>query len=274
MKNKHLISNTLKGVCIGSSMLIPGVSGGTVAIILNVYDELISAISSFFKNPKKYIITLLTIAGGGLIGILLFSKAILYITNSYTYPMMYLFMGAVLGSIPMLYKKAKIKKFSLSTVLYPVIGAAVLILVEKIPKDIFKTDVNTTFFSYFILFLVGIILSVALVLPGISVSYMLLIFGIYESTLIAIDEMQILYLLSLGLGVVIGILLSTKLLEKAMNNYPQATYLLIIGFVLLSLRDIFPGFAKGFEMVIPLVSFIIGFSLIYFISTRYDTAIN
>lgn len=269
MKSKHLISDVLKGICIGASMLIPGVSGGTVAIILNVYDKLISAVSSFFKNPRKHIITLLTIAGGAIVGILLFSKVILYITNTYTYPMLYLFMGAVLGSIPMLYKKAKIDKFSISTILYPILGAIILILVEMIPVNIFKTNVNASFFSYLMLFLIGIILSVALVLPGISVSYMLFIFGIYETTLTAIDEMQVLYLLSLGFGVVLGILLSTKLLENAMKNYPQETYLLIIGFVLLSLRDIFPGFAKGFDMIISSITFILGFSLIYFVSIKY-----
>ena len=119
MKKKELAIDTFKGMFIGACMLVPGVSGGTIAIILDVYDKLISSVSSFFKDIKGNILTLLTICGGAVIGIIMFSKAILFVVNDYAFTSMYLFLGAVLGSIPLLLKKAKIKKFSTGLIIYP-----------------------------------------------------------------------------------------------------------------------------------------------------------
>ena len=270
MRKKNLIIDTIKGIVIGASMLIPGVSGGTIAIILNVYDDLISSISSFFKETKESIITLLTVGGGAVVGIILFSKAILFVTNTFRMPMMFLFLGAALGSVPMLYRKAQIKKFSFSVLLYPTLGALLVLLIEMIPQNALKIDPNAGIISYIILVAAGIVLSVALVLPGISVSYMLLILGIYETTLTAIEQMQIAFLVALVFGVALGICLSTRLLEKAMKNYPQATYLLIIGFVLVSLREIFPGLPNGIEILTCFLTFGAGLVGILYLSRYSD----
>ena len=80
-------------------------------MILGIYDKLITSVSSFFKHEKQSMIILGTFVLGAGIGILLFAKPLLYLTDTFTFPMMYLFMGAVVGSIPMIYKKADIKKY-------------------------------------------------------------------------------------------------------------------------------------------------------------------
>lgn len=266
MKKKSALKNTLKGTVIGSAMLIPGVSGGTTAIILDVYDDLISSVSSFFKDTKKSLFTLLTIGVGALLGILFFSKAILYITSKFYMPMMFLFFGAVLGSIPMLYRKAEIKRFSLGTIVYPLIGAGLVLIMEFIPKDSLKIPVGAGWMSYLVVILAGLILSVAFVLPGISVSYMLLILGIYETTLTAIENMEYMFLITLLVGIALGVLLSTRILEKSMKNHPQATYLLIIGFVLVSLKEIFPGIPLGLGIIESIITFLVGFISVFYLS--------
>ena len=270
MKKKELAIDTLKGMFIGACMLVPGVSGGTIAIILDVYDKLISSVSSFFKDIKGNILTLLTIGGGAVIGIVLFSRAILFIVNEYAFTSMYLFLGAVLGSIPLLLKKAKIKNFSVGLIIYPVLGAAIAFATELIPKNIFSITDESGIVEYLYIIIAGIILSIALVLPGISVSYMLLILGIYESTLLAIEHMKIVFLLSLVLGIGLGIILSTKMLESAMKNHPKGTYLLIVGFVLFSLREIFPGIPTGLNIIMCLTTFSLGFGAIFLLSRYSD----
>ncbi len=270
MEKKNAASNILKGLVIGSAMLIPGVSGGTTAIILDVYDDLISSISSFFKETKKSLYTLITVGIGAVLGILLFSRAILYVTNKFYVPMMFLFLGAVLGSVPMLYKKADIKKFNAGLIIYPLIGAACVYLLELIPKDSLKIPVGAGFYSYLIVILAGIVLSIGLVLPGISVSYMLLILGIYETTLSSIENMQYMFLLSLLFGVALGVVLTTKLLEYTMKMYPSQTYLLIIGFVLASLKEVFPGIPYGMDIVSSLITLIAGFSAVFYLSKISD----
>lgn len=268
MRKRMLIVDTLKGMFIGACMLVPGVSGVTIAIVLDVYDKLISSVSSFFKDIKGNLLTLLTICGGAVIGIVLFSKAILFIVNQYTFSAMYLFLGTVLGSIPLLFSKSKVKNFSFGVIIYPLLGASIAFVIELIPKGTFNINNESGLIEYLYLMLAGVILSIALVLPGISVSYMLLILGIYESTLMAIENLQLAFLLSLVIG--IGVILSTKLLESAMKNHTKGTYLLIIGFVLFSIREIFPGMPTGMSIISCLLTFGIGFSSIFLLS-RYSS---
>ncbi len=268
MKKHILLIDTLKGIFIGACMLVPGVSGGTTAIILDVYDKLIGAVSSFFKNPKKNFIILLTIGGGAILGIIIFSRLILFIVTKFEFISMYLFFGAILGSIPLIYRKSGVKKFSISLLIYPILGSGIAFATGLIPKGFFNLTNESSFKDYLYIIIAGIVLSIALVLPGISVSYMLLILGIYELTLLAIENFQILFLAMLILGTVIGIVLSTKILEIVMNNYPKYTYLTILGFVLISLREIIPGIPSGINIFWCLLTMFIGFYSVYF-STRF-----
>lgn len=260
------LSNIAKGMIIGAAMLIPGFSGGTTAIILDIYDKLVSAVASFFKNPKRNMMILSTVGIGGVLGIVLFSRVMLFITGFFRVPMLFLFTGAVLGSIPMLYKKAELTKFSFKAIIFPVLGAAFVMILGLLPKDMFEFGLCLGPTEYIILFLSGIALSIALILPGISFSYMLLVLGLYESTLLSIEQRQVSFLFVLAAGVLIGILLFTKLLEIAMNKYSQITYLMIIGFVLVSLREVFPGIPMGVELISSILSFISGFGLIFVLS--------
>ena len=113
------------------------------------------------------------------------------------------------------------------------------------------------------LFIAGFIAAIALVLPGISVSYLLLLLGLYDKTMNAISNIDFFFLIPMALGVFIGILAVTKILEKAMSEYPQPTYLIIIGFVLGSMATAFPGKPDGLQWIICLVAAICGFLPIY-----------
>lgn len=260
-----------KGVAVGASMLLPGLSGGTMAIILGIYDRLIAAISSFFKNPKKNLIFLAVFALGGCVGILVFSKALLYVTEQFEVPMLYLFMGAVLGSIPILVKQTRAKRFSPSCVIYPLIGVALVVAIDLLPSDLLDFGTTMSFGEYLLLAVCGIFLAVALILPGISFSYMLLVLGIYDLTLKAVESLQLLFLLSLGVGVLLGIVLCTRVLDICMSRYPQKTYLVIIGFVLGSLKDVFPGFPAGMEIIYSLLTFAVGLIGIYWLTQKFQT---
>lgn len=259
--------NIIKGLIIGVLMLIPGISGGTVAIMLGIYYKLIASVDTFFEKPKENIKYLLTIAVGGVLGVILFSKPILFLYNTYKMPMVYLFMGAVLGSVPLLIKCAGIKKIRLGTVTYLMFGIVIVMLLTLIPKNTF--DINTDGITgYVILFAVGMLLATALVLPGISFSYMLLILGLYEQTLFSIETMQIPYLLFLGTGILLGTYLTAKVIRLVLRKYPQQTYLVIIGFVIASLKDIFPGVPVGAELYLSILIFLISFVTIYKLSEQ------
>lgn len=256
---KSVIRDGGKGAIVGGSMLVPGVSGGTMAMLLGIYDSLISSVSSFFQHPKKALKVLIPFVIGALLGMVIFAKPILALIEKYPMPTLYFFLGAVAGGIPFILKKADVKKLSVSTVFYLLLGIALVVGIARLPENLFTVSLNVGIREILLLMAAGIFVAVALILPGISVSYMLLVMGMYQNTMDSISRFYLPYLIPLGVGGILGILLTTKILEKAMNKYPAPTYLMILGFMLGSVAEIFPGFPTGFEWLWCVPCAVIGF---------------
>jgi putative membrane protein len=267
-KVKYL-KNFLKGIAIGVATLIPGVSGGTMAIILGVYDNLIHAISSFFEDWKKNIVILLEIGLGGLVGLVLFSGLLEKAITSYPHMMQFLFIGIIIGGLPVLYKKSTSSdKREMADFLFLAIGFVAVLLLSKEPSSTTAMATSQGIMSMVFLFFGGIVIAVALVLPGISGSFMLLALGLYGITLNAINSFNVPFLIPLGLGVVVGTLGTTKLIEKFLQKYPNKAYMLIMGFVIGSLLPVFPGIPEGFQIVTSAIAFILGFIVIFVLGKK------
>lgn len=276
MKNDLL--TMLKGFIIGSSMSVPGVSGGTMAIILGIYDKLISSISNFLKDIKGNTIFLVKFCIGAGVGIGSLAFLIKWLLEVIPFQVSFFFLGAVIGGIPELYKKTKETKLSLASILYLILGVVIVLSIGFIPISNIDISAGSGLGHYFMLLVTGVIIALALVLPGISTSHMLLVLGMYDSMLIAITEFDVLYIGILGISTLIGIFLITKPLEWTMNKFPYQTYCIIIGFVLGSTSEIFeekilpaiPGGA-GLGWWIPalisaVIVFILGYISILFLS--------
>ena len=239
----------IKGAIIGGTMLVPGVSGGSMAMILGIYDRLITAVSSFLKDIKRNVIFLLLFVFGAGFGMLALSHPISYLMEHYTKPFMYFFLGAVAGSVPFVYRHARVEdktwKSRFKQLMCLILGMTVVLIFAFIPEDTFITNNMSMGGDITVQLLAGVIAAVALVLPGISVSYMLVLMGIYDSTVDAISKLDILYLMPMALGLFLGIVLITKLLENAMKKHPEPTYLIILGFMIGSIAQVFPGLPQG-----------------------------
>jgi putative membrane protein len=259
------LSVALKGLIVGASMLVPGVSGGTTAIILGIYDRLIHSVSTFFKDVRGNLLFLGVFCAGALIGIVLFSRVLLYAVETWPLPMMFLFLGAIVGSVPMLYRQAKVERFSPVYVLFALAGVAIVLSLGYLPKPEASSAVGG-FGTMAMLFVSGIIIAIALVLPGISTSHMLLVLGMYETTLCAIKAANFLYLVPLALGGLVGVALITSLVERALTRYPRVTYFVIIGFVVGSIIDVFPGYPTGLGIPLCVLTFTAGYVAIRLIS--------
>lgn len=136
------------------------------------------------------------------------------------------------------------------------------------PISNLTTNNATNWYTYLLLVVAGFIAAIALVLPGISVSYMLLLMGLYDETMRAASEFYLPFLIPLGFGLVVGILLTTKLLENLMQNYPQPTFLIILGFILGSILELYPGIPQNEEIFICALTLILGFGIIKYISSK------
>lgn len=245
--NHHIIT-FLKGLWVGGTMTVPGVSGGSMAILLGIYDQLIRAVNSFWKE-KSNLLFLLVFAGGGGLGMLLFSRALLSLLERYPLPLGYFFLGAVAGGIPLIFRSARIREFSLDAVLYPALGLLLVLLLARLPSGLFSLGTDSGILGILLQLAGGVLTAAALVLPGISVSQMLLMTGLYQGVMEHISQMRILPLLPLGAGVLLGVLLTARLMERWIERHPKGTYLIILGFLLGSLPELFPGFPQGRELL-------------------------
>ncbi len=283
----HLVV-ALKGMWIGGTMTVPGVSGGSMAILLGIYDRLIFSISKFTKDIKNNIIFLVEFVLGAGVGLVLFSQFILMLLQKYTMPTSYFFLGAVAGGIPLIIKEANIKKSDFLNkktgkydhytvgkiflyILYAFIGIGFVYLISLIPEGVFAAN-ESGVQNFLIKIAGGVIVAIALVLPGISVSQMLLMLGLYEEVFGSIKNFDILPLIPLGIGLVAGIILSTLAIGKAIEKHPQATYIIVFGFVLGSLPELFPGMPNGSEIFVCLLTAILGFAVIMLIMKGSDAA--
>lgn len=228
-----------KGFIIGSSMSVPGVSGGTMAILLGIYQRLISSISHFFSDVKGNLLFLGKFCLGAVAGIGTLAFAIQWLLDTAPVPVSFFFLGAVIGGVPALYCETKQSKFHWSTLLFALLGLIVVVGLGFLPNGLLEFGAVSGWQSLVLCLVAGVIVAIALVLPGISTSHMLIVLGMYDRTLEAITSFDFVFLITLAVSTLVGVALITKPLEWTMRRFPQKTYSMILGFVVGSLFEIF-----------------------------------
>jgi len=240
------IKNLIFGIILGIANVIPGVSGGTMAVILNVYDKILLALSR--ENLKQNITFLGVLGAGVLIGIFTFSKAITYLFENYYMATNFCFIGLVIGSLPMLYKKAKfngVQKKNWIPFAFALFFMAALAIIKLMPgasEGVFSVDQLTMLPKLGWFFISAFISTIGMILPGISGSFIMLLLGVYTLTLKAISTFDLIILIPVGLGVLTGGVAGVKLIKTLLRDHPQALYFTIMGLMIGSIFLIFPGF--------------------------------
>lgn len=257
-----------KALCIGGTMTVPGVSGGSMAMLLGIYHKLIAAVSGFFQKPKESFFFLARFLFGAALGMVIFSGLITrMLAAPFGMALRFFFLGAVAGGIPMIYREAGVKKPEMEAFLYPLLGIMAVVLLKFLPTGLFAPG-NGDFGGWqgmLIQFSGGILIAVGLVLPGISVSQLLYMLGIYEGIMGHISRLQLLPLLPLGAGVTAGTFLTARLLEQLLERHARAGWLLIFGFMLASLPELFPGLPEVREVPVCFLAAVLGFFLLFLI---------
>ncbi|MEN3089852.1 MAG: DUF368 domain-containing protein [Staphylococcus pseudoxylosus] len=267
-------SNLWKGFAMGTTDLVPGVSGGTIALLLGIYDDFIRSISGIFsKRFWESLKFLIPIGLGMVIAIGVLSKLINYLLSTHTVPTMFFFVGLIGGIIPYLLKTSKFKQtFSIQHYILLLLGIVIIVVITLLNNGDKHAGETLSLNSGLIIkyFIAGMCASSAMLLPGISGSFMLLVFGVYGTVMFAISEFMSLnfaaipILLTVGLGVICGFLFSSKLIQYLLSYYTFLTYALIIGFVVGSLYAVFPGLPGTFiTWIISIITLILGFVISY-----------
>jgi len=261
----NFIKNFFKGVAMSISQIVPGVSGGTIAMILGIYDKLLHSVNNIFKDFKNQYRILLQVGIGAVVGILLFSNIVKTLFDNYPIPIGYLFIGVILGGAPLMYRKATVKGINKKSLLYLVLGILIVLMMGSPNNDASAIITSLNLFNFIWLFIGGVVVAVALILPGISGSFMLYILGLYNTVITAVVKFNIPILIPIVLGGIVGTLLTARIIEVLLNKFPEQTYMLIFGFILGSVFSVFPG-VDGLSSLIGIILGITGFIFTYYIS--------
>ena len=235
-----------KGVFMGIADAIPGVSGGTIALLLGIYEELISTISglnfslitklknngfkSFWESLNgNFLITLVLGIG---ISLILFVKISANLLTSHPLYVWSFFLGLILATVYVIYKL--IESWNLVNIISTLLMIAFSIILTSDSLNI-SDDTNL-----FYILICGIIASSAMILPGISGSLILVILGVYKILVEALDNLDVKIISSFLVGAVIGVISFSKILKWLFNNYKSLAYSIMLGLVIGSIEKIWP----------------------------------
>lgn len=278
-----MIIKTFYGFCMALADSVPGVSGGTIAFILGFYEKLIDSVHYLFskdnKKRKDSIKFILNLIVGWIIGMGMSVMVLGSLFESHIYILSSVFLGLTVAAIPLitLSEKEEIKG-KYSQVIFTILGTILVIVISYLRNTVLQTTSisfdNLSIFQYLYIFVAGMIAITAMVLPGISGSTLLLIFGVYVPTISAIKEFLTFNfsviggLISLGLGILFGLAISIGLIRRALKKHKSKMIYFILGLMLGSLYAIIIGPTTLKEMQEPL-SFstfnIVGFAVGIFI---------
>lgn len=265
------LKNGLYGMLIGIANAIPGVSGGTMAVILDIYDKIMYSIS--LKNIKDNLKFLIPLALGALLGIFALSKVIVQAMENYPVILNFCFIGLVLGSIPALYKKAKGDSINKRNWFFFAAALALMIFLTIVNPE---ATVNKSIDEFggvslqfcLWLFFTATVSMIAMILPGLSGSLIFLLFGTYAAVMDSIATFNIILIVSIGLGVITGGVLGVKVIKNMLRFHPQALYFAILGLMVGSMVIIWPDFTMNLQGLIAAVGLIIFTLAAYFLSSR------
>ncbi len=295
------------GIAVGMANVIPGVSGGTLAVVFNVYDQFINAITFNVKNiwhNRRFVFPML---GGMALGVLIFSKLISLLYSNFPFQTNCFFTGLILGSIPLLYSlmikggKKKEEEVSDSTtetagsttagrivslVLCALAGFALIMVFFYLEKKFDKGSIENmilpdwTVMLAIRIFAAGFIGAIAMIIPGISGSLLMLMMGVYTIIITAIPALfdsatftkALFLLLPNGVGVLLGLLCGAKAISLLFKKLPHQTYAVIFGLICGSVFVIFPGWS-GFTLPVSCITSvlcILAGAAMSFFSARFE----
>lgn len=267
-----IVINMLKGVVIGVSNIIPGVSGGTMAVVMGIYDKIMASATNFFKDWKKSVMFLGSLGIGAGLGIILFANLINFSLEKYPMPTNYLFIGLIIGTLPLLYAKSTEKKVNPKNYIGLIIALLVVMPMGllKEPEAAGNTITTLTMINGVKLFGAGFIAAATMILPGVSGSFVLLLLGLYDPIINAVSDFNIPVLFIVGVGVIAGFVSMTKIIDSMFKKYPQTTYFIILGLVggsavALLLKQ---GFAFDAVGIVSIITLAIGFLTAYIIGKK------
>ena len=218
-----------KGMLVGIGGISPGLSGSVLLVILGLYQMVINTIGNFFKDIKNNFKFLLPIVLGAGVGIILFSKIVDYLLGNFEMYTRFAFLGLILGTIPLFYKEVKKEGFSKKYYINIVVSFIVGIILFTCNKGMFPKIENPNLFQSIIL---GFAVAGSSIVPGVDSAVILSTLGLYELYVSSIANLEMTILIPAGVGLIVGVILISYIMNKLIKNFYTATFSIIFGLFL------------------------------------------
>lgn len=253
----YYLKLVLCGIVFGIANVIPGVSGGTMLVVFGIYDQLTEAISGI-KAIFKNIVFLIFFGIGGAIGIFGFAAVITYLFENFGVQTNMYFIGLIVGSIPMIYRMGTSESKLKPACAVPFVVAIVLVVGLTVLNNYMEAAnlipgaESVEGFSLFMtikLLVCTFIAAVAMIIPGLSGSFVMMLLGVYQTVISALHlkALNFYVIIPTAVGVLLGIILGAKLISTLMKKHKLMSYSAIMGLVVGSVYAILPaGF--GFNL--------------------------
>lgn len=231
-------ANTVKelvvGAVIGIASMLPGISGATMAVVFGIYERLIRDLANLRVWLRKDIKFIVILAVGVVVGTVLAAKALNSVMDSYEYLCMLFFAGLILGQVPAVYAEAGGKSEPLSAwgIIAFVVGLAIMVAVIAVDATVTGGDgisISRDAVGMLVMVVVGLIVAVSALLPGLSHSTVLMAMGLFGTFTAAVGDLDVFFLAPLAVGAIVGVLGFSKILRSALENHHRSMMLLVLG---------------------------------------------
>jgi putative membrane protein len=267
------------GLILGMITVIPGLSVGTMAVVLNVYDRLIGIITPNIKKIFAAWKFWLPLVLGGAAGLVFFSKVVTILYENFPLPTVWFFIGVIAGSIPLVYSRVRRPdpppQGTPCTPSLPSAICALIALAVMIAMAIFRPEEGTALYTeltpelFGMLTLCGVLAAIAMIIPGISGAFLLLIAGMYRTVLQAVSDLNIPMLIPVVIGALAGLLIGAALVRFLLSKVPRETYGAVLGLVAGSVIVLFPGgFGDGVMIIFSVLSLLTGCAISFFMGRQ------
>lgn len=259
---KSFLYRILCGFCLGISVFAPGISGSIMAIVMGIYDKLIDITSNPFKNFKNNLKFIFPLGIGATLSLVLFVLVLSYLFEIYEKAVFMLFIGLIAGNLPMVYKEARKSKFRWYYILGSVCAVAVAFVIGILSESVGETqilDENTNNLLY--LAVSGALAGFASLVPGMSVSMILIVMGVYDYLIASAKSLDVITIAVVGVAFVLSMVVSSKLIKYIFSKFSGMAHFMVMGFLIGSIGGIFFALPKNGSNLAGIIMLVIGLAI-------------
>ncbi len=263
------------GMILGIANVIPGVSGGTMAVVFGVYDRLVEVLTLNLATIRRNLAFVAALAAGLVVSILAFAKIVTWLLARHPVPVNFFFEGIILGSVPFIASLAgfggrrSVPGSVAARVALALLGVAIMVAMAVVSAD-GASAVRVTALTVPValwLFAMGVVAAVTMLMPGVSGSFVLVLFGAYATVMGSVSDFNVPLMAPFAFGVGLGLLIGAGIVRFLLSRCPFLTYSFILGLVVGSLIPVFPGLvASATVMAASALSLAGGFALSFWFS--------